>query len=448
MEQEVKPFKEFEEEAIISLFLDFPDLFTSVSNFIKPEIFNKIEARYVISAIKDDYDKYKIIPSRNLLYDRLAKVLTVDDPYKEILGLVRRKSDPREVPIIKDTIISWAKHKTYELLYTDEAIASYHRGEYGPIQQIVDSASKITDATSSGFWLFDQVDELFVDRAVEHYSTGFPQLDKNLNNGGPSPKEVLIWMAPTGVGKSLILGNNAVASARNGLNVLVVTFELQTILLASRLCGALTRTEINKFFTPTNGLSQSKISELRVEQDKVRSKFRNFKSTYGEIVIYELPPDECCANDVLGIVENLNRHKAWVPNVIILDYLELMVSNHSRRGDDEYEKQKGVATQIRGLASKTGTLIYTATQTNRSAIKETNDRGRTDGDNFIDLDKSAESYGKNMPVDYVISVNQTRDEYANGTARFFVAKNRNGPKYISITAHIDYKSMTAFEVPR
>jgi hypothetical protein len=36
---------------------------------------------------------------------------------------------------------------------------------------------------------------------LEHIPTGFKELDKLLNDGGPSPKEVLVYLAPTGVGK-------------------------------------------------------------------------------------------------------------------------------------------------------------------------------------------------------------------------------------------------------
>ena len=42
---------------------------------------------------------------------------------------------------------------------------------------------------------------LFKEDLIEHRTTGFPRLDAFLNNGGPSPKEVVCWLAPTNVGK-------------------------------------------------------------------------------------------------------------------------------------------------------------------------------------------------------------------------------------------------------
>ena len=42
---------------------------------------------------------------------------------------------------------------------------------------------------------------VFNPSANEHRTTGFPRLDKYLNDGGPSPKEVVCWLAGTNVGK-------------------------------------------------------------------------------------------------------------------------------------------------------------------------------------------------------------------------------------------------------
>ena len=41
----VKPFKNFQEEAILSLALDQPDFFASISHFLKPEMFTRLEDR-------------------------------------------------------------------------------------------------------------------------------------------------------------------------------------------------------------------------------------------------------------------------------------------------------------------------------------------------------------------------------------------------------------------
>ena len=61
------------------------------------------------------------------------------------------------------------------------------------------------------------------------------------------------------------------------------------------------------------------------------------------------------------------------------------------------------------------------------------------------MNKVAESYGKMMPMDYVVSINQTLEEYTDGIIRLYIAKNRNGPKFKTITARINYNTMSVEE---
>ena len=45
-------FGKYQEEAIISLALDFPEFFTSVGRFMTPSMFTRVETQYVIAHIK------------------------------------------------------------------------------------------------------------------------------------------------------------------------------------------------------------------------------------------------------------------------------------------------------------------------------------------------------------------------------------------------------------
>jgi len=302
-----------------------------------------------------------------------------------------------------------------------------------------------------GFWFFDQVDEIFVDTAIEHISTGFPGLDANLNEGGPSPGEVLIILAPTGVGKTLTLINMAHAAMLAGHNVLFVTFELSTYKTAIRLASCMAKTEISAFTRANiDTLPQEQQQSIRDNQTLVRNRIQGKRGKFGELVIYERPPDECSVNDIYGIIETNRKTKGWAPKVVILDYLELMNSRHSHNNDEgDYTRQKSVATEMRGLAKNEKVLVYSATQTNRSGVKNGQGKDAKPAETVhIDLDKAAESFGKAMPVDYVVSLNQTEDEYKMEPAivRLWIAKNRNGPKFVPVTTNVFYKRMEIIEV--
>jgi archaellum biogenesis ATPase FlaH len=448
------PFGPNMESGIISLLLDFPELFVPTSKFITMDLFTRPEVKYVVGFLKQDFDKFGVLPTRSLLHDRIAKLLTADDPHQEILSVVDRVSDPREAPFLRQSLRDWVEHKSYEQLYSDEAIAAHQRGDHEFLRKIVDSASSISMVGNQGFWFFDQIDEIFADTAIEHISTGFPGLDANLNEGGPSTGEVLIILAPTGVGKTLTLINMAHAAMLEGHNVLFVTFELSTYKTAIRLASCMSMTEIGAFTRANiDSLPTEQQQSIRDNQTTVRNRIQSKRGQFGELVIYELPPDECSVNDIYGIIETNRKTKGWEPKVVVLDYLELMNSRHSHNNDEgDYTRQKSVATEMRGLAKNEKVLVYSATQTNRGGVKN---GGGAQGANgkpaeavHIDLDKAAESFGKAMPVDYVVSLNQTEDEYRMEPAiiRLWIAKNRNGPKFVPITTNVFYKRMGISEV--
>ncbi len=427
----IKPFKHFQEEAIVSLALDHPDFFAAISQFVKPEMFSRLEVKWVMAEVLNLFEKYNTIPTRGILREHLESSVTEDDPYEEIFRLVDRKSDYREVPIVKDLLLTWARKKAFGLIYKPEAIAAYKEGNYDHIEKLFNEANKIVDFNdSTGFWFFENLDLLFQEDLIEHRTTGFHRLDKILNSGGPSPKEVVCWLAPTNVGKSILLCNNAMASLKGvgpggteGQDVLLVTFELDVFKTAMRCLASAVG-------IPTD--------QLILHQELARRTAKSIQSTYNKrFYLYELPPDECSVNHIYALLANLKRTQGWKPDVVIIDYMDLMVSRQKEYNVDDYTRQKHVATEIRGLAKNENVLVFTATQTNRGGM----DAG------IIDMNKAADSFAKQFALDYVISLNQSTDERTQDPAqlRFFVAKNRNGPKHETITCEINYKTMVVTE---
>lgn len=426
-----KPFGPYQEEAIISIALDHPEFFMSAARFMKPDMFGKLEARWIIAVILNSFEKHAVIPTRAWLRNHLEEQVTEDDPHDEIFRIVDRKSDPREIPLIKDTLLKWSKDRAYGLLYSEEAMEAYHRGDFAHLEQIVQEANRIADVGNQGLWFFENMDILFQKDIVEHRTTGFPRLDRLLNNGGPSAKEVVCWLAATNVGKSILLCNNAISSLKGtgpggviGQDVLLVTFELDTIKTAMRCLASAAGVPIN--------MIHDKKDYIRRNMELMRQHYKK------RFLIHEMPPDECSVNHIYALIDSLKRSHGWKPDVVILDYMDLMVSRNPAYNKDDYTRQKHVANEIRGLAKNESVLVFTATQTNR---------GGANGEEIVDLTKAAESYGKQFSVDYVVSLNQSNSDRQSTPPRlrFFVAKNRNGPKHETITCEINYDTMQVKE---
>lgn len=420
------PFGEYEEEAIVALLIEHPEFFSNIIPHLKDSLFKRIEVKYVVQHILDYFGDYNVFPTRKILRDIVAKHLTVDHPnYEEVIELIDRECDPREAPAVKASLIQWAKHRAYQILYNPDTIKRFNEGDFAYVDEVIEQARRIQEVGAKSFWFYDELEKIFFEEDGQEFTTGFDMLDKFIHDGsGPKRKEMLVWMAPTGVGKSIALVNNAIMNSKRGKKVAFFTFELSDALSGRRALGALTEHPVNK--------KEKRIAN-KDKMIKIAKALRD--NGAGDIAIQEFPPDEVSVDAIYATLDQWKRERGWVPDIVILDYLELMLSRRESDNKDGYTRQKAVSTQVRGLAKNTNTLVFTATQTNR---------GGNDSTEMIDVTKLAESYGKAMPMDYLVSINQTEEEYRQAretdiaTARLYVAKNRNGLKFVSIDIRINY----------
>ena len=427
---ETKPFGPIEEKTIIALAFDNPDFFISVFEHLNVDLFEVPEVRYVFAIIQKYYQEHDVIISRNLAIELITKTLTVDDDgYESVLALLQRQSNPREVPLIKDNLIAWAREQAYRRLWSEEGLKAFEEKNYDRINDMIESARRITSFTDGEtMWFFDSVDDLLKRDCEEKLTCGLEELDAILNDGGPTKRDVVCFMANSGVGKSLLMVNSGAAAIMRELNVLHVTLEMSRQKIGQRYLGVFTDIPISKRFD---------------RAADIKNKLRRIKDTYRtQLVIREFPPDEISVNAVYQIIDQLKKTHRWHPDMVIIDYLELMMSRTAQYNKDDYTRQKHVATEVRGLAKNEDVLVITATQANR-------DPGVNKTENNMDLNRMAESYAKAMPLDYVISLNQSQQEYEATPPRLrcWVAKNRNGPRAVLVRAAINYETMkvTAFD---
>jgi replicative DNA helicase len=421
------PFGTNEEKAIISLAFDCPEFFSQIVNLLTYKYFQKLEHKVVYKIIQQCFEKHNTIPTRDIAVDIAKRNLTTDQDWEPIINAITRKSDYREMPIIKSLLIDWAKNKAYGELYNNDSYQSWVRKDYSKLEEVIDKAKRITDISNSGIRFFDNLDLLFKEDKTEKLTTGFPMLDVYINCGGPSRGDVFVWMGPTGRGKSVLLVHNGKTSLEKGMKVLHITLEMTVEKTMERYMGSLT---------------EEKISSKHHKRDVIEQKLLKAKSsTNGDLIVVSFPPDEISVDTIRQLIDYLKRTKSWKPDVLIVDYLELMVSRNSSDNKEEWMRQKKVSTQLCGLAKTENILIFTATQTNRDGLngsKEKQDNGE-----LIGLNKVSESYGKLMPVDYCVSINQNQDEYNQEIPiyRLYIIKNRNGQKEQTIRVRVNYSNM-------
>lgn len=190
------------------------------------------------------------------------------------------------------------------------------------------------------------------------------------------------WYYTSGIlsHNSIVICNNAAACVKMGLKVLHVTCELSWFKTACRYLGIFSKVNIKERLKESN-------------KEYILKALGKIKKSYGgDLVIQEFPPDMISIRTISSLIDSLKKSRGWSPDVIAVDYLELLLSENEYFNRDEYKRQKKVSTEIRQLAKTSGTFIITATQTNRG--KEEGKNGESD---LIDVNRVSESFGKMMP---------------------------------------------------
>ncbi len=225
-------------------------------------------------------------------------------------------------------------------------------------------------------------------------------------------------VAPPGVGKSLYLVNQGVKSLMEGRKVLYISLEMSEDKIAQR------------FDSVTTLIPQSRVKE-DAGKLSVRERLEIFQEYFpgSRLIIKEFPTTTASVNSSRSLLVQLRNYEDFVPDVIVVDYLELL--RPTRENQHEYQAQQRIAEELRGLAMEANVLVWTATQTNR--------QGR--GVEVITDKELGDSYGKIRTCDFSISLNQKEEEFDAGMMRAFVMKSRNGRPRFIVPMNVDYGNL-------
>ena len=255
----------------------------------------------------------------------------------------------------------------------------------------------------------------------EKFKTILPSCNEEME-GGHNRKELCMVVAPPGVGKSLWLVNQSVMTLMEGKKVLYVSLEMSEDKIAKRFDSVMTR------------LPNSQLKEASMQLTlKDRLKIFRDKFPGSELVIKEFPTGQATVNDVRRLLLQLETHHEFKPDLIVVDYLELLLP--IRKTELEHQAQQRVAEELRGLGMEHNALVWTATQTNRAG----------ESVELITRRELGDSYGKIRTADWGISLNQTTEEYDNGVMRVYILKARDSKQRYVVHLKVDYNTLKMSE---
>jgi len=400
------------------------EFFSEIVPLLKPEFFDFPAYKNVFLGVRDYYEKYRKIPSDTALADFIitnvsgadAEAIDYENTISEINTFDKSCLGDRE--FILDTVEEFARQRAMESAIRKAVAILNQEGDIGQVEELVKTALLVNRNVDVGQDYFSDI----VERIARSYQesnkdripTVFNTHNRNLE-GGLSRKELGMVVAPPGVGKSLYLVNQGATNLLQGKNVLYVSLEMSEDKIAGRFDSVIT--EIRNLKTSLGQL------RLKERLDEVKNK------TPGRLLIKEFPTGACNVNQLRSLLVQLKLHKNFTPDVLIVDYLELLRPN--RLIDSEYQAQQRIAEELRGLGVEYNCLIWTASQTNRQARRVP----------IITDAELGDSYGKIRPADWVISLNQNQEEYDEGAMRVYVMKARDSKQHYLINVSIDYSTL-------
>ena len=238
-------------------------------------------------------------------------------------------------------------------------------------------------------------------------------------------------MAKPGLGKSMFMTNLACNLILQEKNVLIITLEMSEHMYSTRIDSVFSDIHINKLKDASDGLKK-RIKSIHLGIPKAK------------LQIKEFPTGTCNAMMIKQYCKKLKEIKGFIPDIIIVDYLNIVKPNNGSIASNLYEKGKAVAEELRAISSEMHIPVISAVQSNR------NSRGSGYATEDIDLDNSAESGGIPATADAMFAAFQMEGEREAGKINLKVIKNRLGGfigKTIPFSVNYDTLKITDWNTP-
>jgi len=356
--------------------------------------------RVFIEKIWSYKDKYKTHPDAK----RMAMVVRTDletemDSVKVqirdfLAKVISNKLDYGSEKYIKDKALDFCKkQKLKEALM--KSVSLIKNSSFDEVASVINEAISLGCDMDFGHDYIKDFEERFKVSARNPVSTGWQVID-DLCLGGLGEGELGMIIAPTGAGKSMVLCHLGSAALKQGKNVVHYTLELSDKIVANRYDSCITQIPLNDVLT-----RKEDIMDLVTDMT-------------GRLIVKEYPTKSASVVTIRNHLEKL-KAREFKPDLIIIDYADLAKPTGDSRTEKRHQLES-IYEDLRGLAQEFACPLWTASQTNRSALNA----------EVITIESVSEALNKCFVADFIASVSRTMQDRENNTGRIIVNKNRNG----------------------
>jgi replicative DNA helicase len=387
---------------------------------------NEAEAS-LVKVVGEYYQKYKLLPDKVTLVQLVSKAIAAKAIRKDLVNDVKSKirelltTDISDRDFVVDEVATFAKHRALEEAIL-ASVQDMDRGDYEKAFKRIEAAKLVGVADDAGgIDYYDQITERTERRKLiaaglykpDGITTGIKEIDDFLYHKGWGRKELSALMAPAKGGKSMGLADFGKWASFAGFNVLYVSLEVSSRIIADRL-------DANVSDTLMKGLNDNPF--------RVQEAVELAAKKAGKFIIHEFPSGTMKPSQLRRLIERY-RARGIIFDLIIVDYADIMAPEF--RSDNEISNSKSVWIDLRAIAFSENAAVLTATQTNREGAKATS----------VKATDVAEDFNKIRIADVVIAISATSEEKQVSEARIEFVAHRNGEEGVVIRVQQDRARM-------
>lgn len=331
------------QKLLLSYLISDQELFIKVSPILNTKYFDA-SIKNAVTFIKDYFEQYKAPPTADQVKAETGNTIEV-----------RPSMTRPEIKYAEDQLEKFCKAKALEhaILSCAGLINEDAESNTGKIESLIKEAVTVSLQRNIGLDYFQDPEQRLKLLSLNNKPTptGFVKLDEYLG-GGINRKEMIIFAAPPGVGKSLTMANIARNLMKRGLNVVYITLELSEEVVAKR------------FDSMFSGIAQVDILK---NITKTSIEIKKQAESHGNLTIKRMPESSTNANHIRAYLKEYEISKGHTPDALVVDYMDLMASNHSISAENQFIRDKFISEELRSIANEYNLMMITASQLNRGS---------------------------------------------------------------------------------
>ena len=404
--------KSFQLKTLASMIFDKMYL-EQIADIVLPDFFDSDASKWIVERTQWYFNKYRSTPTFEV-FAKLIQDGAIDDGVKrkmveEELKAIHQLMNHSDSTFIQEQFLDFCKNQKMkgailsaaQLLNDGEDLTKFDQ-----IRAIVDDAMKAGQGNAVGHDYLKDFEARMTLSNRNAIATPWDVMN-DLMDGGLGAGELGVVVAPSGVGKSWFLTAIGAAAVQQGKRVAHYTLELSDMYTGHR------------YDTIFSGIP---MQDLTVRKDDV---FKAISSLPGELIIQSYPTKMASCNTLRAHLNRIKNLRGKV-DLVIVDYGDLLTSTTSG-AQSKYEESGNTYAELRGLAGEYSIPLWSASQTNRSGLE----------DDVIGAEKIADSYGKVMISDFIMSISRKVADKVSNSGRTHVMKNRFGPDGLTFPTLID-----------